>query len=71
MIEVYKHLNGLSPDIMNHIFKLREDMYNLRNFNIFQTENPRSLKYGLNAILHIMLANSGNKCLFIFVRQFL
>ena len=50
MIEVYKYLNGRSPDIMNHIFKLREDMYNLRNFNIFQTENPRSLKYGLNAI---------------------
>ena len=25
-------------------------MYNLRNFHIFQTENPRSLKYGLDAI---------------------
>ena len=35
---------------MNDIFKLRENMYNLRNFNIIQTENPRSLKYGLDAI---------------------
>ena len=35
---------------MNDIFKLRENMYNLRNFHIFQTENPRSLKYGLDAI---------------------
>ena len=44
MIEVYKYLNGHSPDIMNDIFMLRENMYNLRNFHIFQTENRRSLK---------------------------
>ena len=50
MIEVYKYLNGHSPDIMNDIFKLRENMYNLRNFHIFQTKNPRSLKYRLDAI---------------------
>ena len=50
MIEVYKHLNGHSPDIMNDILRLRENMYNLRNFCIFQTENPRPLKYGLDAI---------------------
>ena len=48
MIEVCKYLNGHSPDIMNDIFKLRENMYNLGNFNIFQTENLRSLKYGLD-----------------------
>ena len=41
MIKVYGH----SPYIMNDIFKLRENMYkNLRNFRIFKTENPRSLK---------------------------
>ena len=50
MIEVYKYLNGNSPDILNDIFKLTEKMYNLRNFHFFQTENPRSLKYGLDAI---------------------
>ena len=50
MIEVDKYLNGHSPDIMNGIFKLRENMYNLRNFHIFQTENPRSLKYRLGAV---------------------
>ena len=32
MIKVYKYLNGHSPDIMNDIFKLRENLYNLRNF---------------------------------------
>ena len=35
---------------MNDIFKLRENMYNLRNFRIFQTENPLSLKCRLDAI---------------------
>ena len=29
MIEVYKYLNGHSPDIMNDIFKLRENTHNL------------------------------------------
>ena len=48
MTKVYKYLNGHSPDIMNDIFKLRENMYDLRNFHIFQTENPRSLKNGLD-----------------------
>ena len=50
MTKVYKYLNGHSPDIINDIFKLRENMYDLRNFHIFQTESPRSLKYGLDAI---------------------
>ena len=50
MIEVYKYLNGHSPDIMNDIFKLRKNTYNLQNLHIFQTENPGSLKYRLDAI---------------------
>ena len=52
MIEVYKYLNRHSPDIVNDIFKLRENIYNLRNFHIFQTENSCSFKYGLDAILY-------------------
>ena len=35
---------------MNDIFTLRENKYNLRNFQILKTENPRSLKCGLDAI---------------------
>ena len=50
MIEVYKYLTGHSPDIMNDIFGLRENAYNLQNYHIFQTENPGSLKYGLDDI---------------------
>ena len=36
MIEVYKYLNGLSPDIISHIFKLRENTYNL-NFHVIES----------------------------------
>ena len=50
MIEAYNYLNEHSPDIMNDIFKLRENMCNFRNFHFFQTENSRSLKHGLDAI---------------------
>ena len=35
---------------MNDIFTLRENKLNLRNFQILKTENPRSLKCGLDAI---------------------
>ena len=48
MIEVYKYLNGLSPDIMSDIFKPRENTYNLRNFHIFESQNPRTKTFGLD-----------------------
>ena len=52
IIEVYKYLNGLSPDIMSDIFKLRENTYNLRNFHIFESQNPRTKKFGLDSIAY-------------------
>ena len=52
MIEVYKYLNSLSPDIMSDTFKIRENTYNLRNFYIFQSENPRAKKFGLDSIAY-------------------
>ena len=52
MIEVYKYLNGLSPDIMSGIFKLRENTYNLRNFHIFESQNPRTKKFGQDNIAY-------------------
>ena len=45
-------------------------MYIIRNFYIFQTENHRSLKYGL-MLFHIVPANPGNKCILISVGQLL
>ena len=50
--EVYKYLNGLSPDNMNTIFKLRQNTYNLRNFHIFESQIPRTKKFGLDSITY-------------------
>ena len=37
LIEVHKYLNGLSPKIMNDIFKLRKNIYNVRNIHLFES----------------------------------
>ena len=52
MTEVYKYLNGLYPDIMSDIFKLRENTYNLRNFNITESQNPRTKTFDLDSIAY-------------------
>ena len=52
LIEVYKYLNGLSPDIMNTIFKLRQNTYDLKNFHTFESQNPRTKKFGLDGIAY-------------------
>ena len=52
MIEVYKYLNGLSPDIMNTVFKLRQNTCNLRNFHVFESQNPRTKKFGVDSIAY-------------------
>ena len=52
MIEVYKYQNVLSLDIMSDIFKLRENAYNLRNFHIFDSQNPRTKTFGLDSIAY-------------------
>ena len=53
MIEVYEYLNGLSPAIMSDILNLRENTYNLRNVHIFESQNPRTKKFGLDSITYI------------------
>ena len=52
LIEVYKYLNGLSLDIASGIFRLRENTYNLRNFHIFESQNLRTKKFGLDNIAY-------------------
>ena len=46
MIEVYKYLNELSPDI----FTLWKNPYNIRNISLLDTENPCSVGFGVDAI---------------------
>ena len=43
MIEVYKYVNVLSPGIISDIFKLRKNIYNVRNVH---SQNPRTKAFG-------------------------
>ena len=49
MSEVYKCLNGLSTD-MNGILAVSKQQYNIRHYNIFVTDRPKSDRYGRNSI---------------------
>ena len=48
LTKLYKYLNGCSPDLMNEVFYLHQNRYNLRNFNVVVTDNLRN-KYLLNS----------------------
>ena len=50
LTEVYKYVNGLSPGIMNEVFSAKKNIYNTRQFNVFETHIPTSNRYGLNSI---------------------
>ena len=45
-IDVYKYLNDLSSQ-MKDIFKLQKNIYNLRNVLLFESQDPRTKRYGL------------------------
>ena len=42
LIKVYELLNGYSPDIINDVFHLRQNTWNLRNFQAFATDVSRN-----------------------------
>ena len=50
MLEIYKCTNGLSPPIMNGIFNLRNNPFNLRNYRELKCQNINTVRYGLNTI---------------------
>ena len=42
LTEVHEFLNGYFPDIMNDVFDLRQNIYNLRNSHAFAIDVPRN-----------------------------
>ena len=40
------------PDIINAIFKLRQNTYNLKNFHVFESPNPKAAKFGFDSIAY-------------------
>ena len=49
LAEVYKYIHVLSPEITNEVFS-RANIYNTRQFNVFETHIPTLNRYGLNSI---------------------
>ena len=48
MIEVYKYLHGLSPELMTGIFTLRKNPHNICDIRLFGSENQWSVRFGLD-----------------------
>ena len=51
--EMYKILNGLSPDIMQDIFEIKSNYYNTRNTPAFSSRNIKTFRYGLQTISYM------------------
>ena len=50
-IEIYKYLHGLSPTILNDVFKVNETIpYDLRMRNELYARNPKTVRYGTETI---------------------
>ena len=68
LIEVYKFLNGYSHNVMNDIFHLRQNNYNLQNFHAFATDVLRnncmldSVLYMANKLWETLPFNLKNSC---------
>ena len=50
LIEVYKYLNDLFLNIVSTVFNLRQICDSLKNFQGFESQNPRTKKFGLDNI---------------------
>ena len=50
MTEVYKCLNGYSPDIINDTLAVSKQQYNTRHYNLFVINRSKTDRYGWNSI---------------------
>ena len=50
LIEIFKFVNELSPEIMNEIFKLKENTYHLRNPRELFATKKSTIKFGIDTI---------------------
>ena len=53
-IELYKVVNGISPDLMKEVFPLHDDSgYNLRNKRTFKSRRVKSMRYGTDSLAYL------------------
>ena len=50
-IEIFKFLNGLSPQVMNEVFQVKSPApYYLRDKNELYNKNPKTVAYGTESV---------------------
>ena len=53
-IELYKVINGISPDLMKEVFPLNDDSgYSLRNNRTFKSRRVKSMRYGTYSLAYL------------------
>ena len=53
-IELYKVLNGLSPDLMKDVFPLNDDSgYSTRNKRTFKSRRVKTVRYGTDSLAYL------------------
>ena len=56
VIEIFKFLNGLSPQIMNEFFQVKSPApYYVRDKNDLYSRNPKAVTYGTESVSFIAL----------------
>ena len=50
MIKIYKIINNIAPPIMNSLFLFRENVHNIRNFQILSNNTKKTVKYGFETV---------------------
>ena len=50
LIEIFKNRKGFAPPVTGSVLKGRNDTYNVRNFQEFETERKRTVYFGLETI---------------------
>ena len=52
IIELYKIIHQIVPQIMNSLFVFRENTHNIRNYQILSNNARNKVRYGLKTILY-------------------
>ena len=55
LADVYKYIHGLSPEIMNEVFSTGANIYDTRQFNVFETNIP--IKHTYVSYFNISMLN--------------
>ena len=64
--EIYKYLHGLSPAILNEVFKVNETIpYDLRMRNELYARNPKTVRYGTETISFLVFDTAKYKRLWL------